>query len=119
MAYEFKVGDTGKTRGGRSYRVLATDLKSDQTIVVVIELPSGEEYVAKRFANGNFYASGTPNDADLIPPTPAVYINVYKRKDGTKAGASTFSSRQAADLEGRGGVRIGCIRVPLEARFDD
>ena len=27
MAYQFKVGDTGKTRGGRPYRVLATDLK--------------------------------------------------------------------------------------------
>jgi hypothetical protein len=27
MAYQFKVGDTGKTRDGRPYRVIATDLK--------------------------------------------------------------------------------------------
>ena len=121
MAYEFKVGDTGKTRDGRPYRVIATDLKNAETIAAAIETPSGEEYVTMCFANGKVYGGGTPSDNDLIPPTPAVYINVYEHKDGRRYSYNyPVSSREQADMSAsRGHTRIGCIRVPLEARFDD
>ena len=121
MTYQFKVGDTGKTRDGRAYRVLATDLKNAETIVVAIENERGEEYVTKRFANGKVFAGGTSASGDLIPPTPAVYINVYVCEDGRRYSYNyPVSSREQADMSAsRGHTRIGCIRVPLEARFDD
>jgi hypothetical protein len=120
MTHQFKVGDTGKTRDGRRYRVIATDLKSDETIAAAITNPSGEEYVVVRFATGKYFVDETPDKSDLMPSTPAVYINVYERKGGTLvAGASTFTSREAAGAHGRSGTRIGCIRVELEARLDD
>ena len=119
MTHQFKVGDTGKTRDGRPYRVIATDLKSDETIVAIIEHNGGDEFATMRFANGNVVAGGMAQAGDLMPPTPAVYINVYKREDGALvAGAYNQSSREDADNSGRGGTRIGCIRVELEARFD-
>jgi hypothetical protein len=71
MTYQFKVGDTGNTRNGRPYRVIATDLKSEDTIVAAITLLSGEEYVALRFATGKRFADGTSDADDLMPPTPA------------------------------------------------
>ena len=119
MTDQFKFGDAGKTRGGRPYRVLATDLKNVETIVAAIERQSGEEYVAARFANGKSYADGRLDVDDLIPPVPAVYINVYECEDGTlRASAVLHWTRSAAD-ESAHDSRIGCIRVPLEARFDD
>lgn len=126
MAYQFKVGDTGKTRGARPYRVLATDLKSSETIVAAITDPNGQEYAVTRFANGNALASGTLNGGDLMPPAPVVYINVYEREDGTRPTPNlAHKSRESANIEAycaeiRDAVtRIGCIRVPLEALFDD
>jgi len=120
MTCQFKVGDTGKTRDGRPYRVIATDLKFDDTIVAIIENNGGDEFAAMRFANGRVVADGGLQAGDLMPPTPAVYINVYEQEDGTRvAGAYNQSSREDADNSGRGGTRIGCIRVELEARFDD
>ena len=119
MTHQFKVGDTGKTRDGRPYRVIATDLKFDDTIVAIIENNGGNEFAAMRFANGHVVADGGLQAGDLMPPIPAVYVNVYEQEDGTRvAGASTFTSREAADGNGRGGTRIGCIRVELGARFD-
>ena len=119
MAYQFKVGDTGKTRGGRPYRVLATDLKNAETIVAIIEHIGGDEFATMRFANGHVVADGRPQAGDLIPPAPAVYINVYEdEKDGLWTPEAIYTSRKVADKVAAH-VRIGCIRVPLEARFDD
>ena len=118
MAYQVKVSDTGKTRGGRPYRVLATDLKNAETIAAAIETPNGEEYVTMCFANGKVYGGGTPSDNDLIPTS--VYINVYERENGSRF-CSPHESRACADkaIHVDSNNRIGCIRVPLEARFDD
>jgi hypothetical protein len=118
MTHQFKVGDTGKTRDGRRYRVIATDLKSEDTIVAAITLLSGEEYVALRFATGKRFADGTSDADDLMPPTPAVYINVYDDSDGTLwTPEAIHSSRDVAD-KCASGLRVGCIRVELGARFD-
>ena len=123
MAYQFKVGDTGKTRDGRAYRVVAVDVKGPEPIAVLIAQCSGgaaEEYLATRLENGRV---GTVRevDGDLIPPTPAVYINVYEWEDGTRSTGAAHDTRKGADetFPIPGAKRIGCIRVPLEARFDD
>ena len=119
MAYEFKVGDTGKTRDGRPYRVIATDLKNAETIVAIIEHIGGDEFATMRFANGHVVADGRPQAGDLIPPTPAVYISVYKCEDGTLRASSVLQRTRSASDESAHASRIGRIRVPLEARFDD
>ena len=119
MAYEFKVGDTGKTRDGRLYRVIATDLKSDETIVAIIEHIGGDEFATMRFANGHVVADGRPQAGDLIPPSPSVYLNVYECEDGTLRASSVLHWTRSAADESAHDSRIGCIRVPLEARFDD
>jgi hypothetical protein len=121
MTYQFKVGDTGKTRDGRRYRVLATDLKSVETIVAAITPPNGEEFVVERLATGKVHLDGSRAVGDLMPPTQVVYINVYERQDGTRCAYNHPSwSREEADLAiTRVHTRIGCIRVDLEARFDD
>ena len=118
MAYQFKVGDTGKTRDGRAYRVIATDVESPEPIAVVIQDGPGEEYVASRYPDGTQAPCGELC-GDLIPPTPAVYINVYEDSE-IFAGRAIHDSRDAADKNTSDGVpRVGCIRVPLEARYDD
>jgi hypothetical protein len=119
MTHQFKVGDTGKTRDGRPYRVIATDLKSDKTIVAIIENNGCDEFATMRFANGNLVAGGMAQAGDLMPPIPAVYINVYDDSDGTLCTPEAiYSSRYAAD-KCAFALRVGCIRVELEARFDD
>ena len=118
MTYQFQVGDTGKTRDGRPYRVIATDLKSDETIVAIIEYNGGNEFATMRFANGHVVADGGLQAGDLMPPTPVVYINVYDDSDGTLwTPEAIHSSRDVAD-KCASGLRVGCIRVELEARFD-
>ena len=117
MTHQFKVGDTGKTRDGRPYRVIATDLKSNKTIVAIIEY-NGYDDATMRFANGRHFADGGPQAGDLMPPSFAVYINVYDDSDGTLwTPEAIHNSRYAADKCAMG-RRVGCIRVELEARFD-
>jgi hypothetical protein len=117
MTHQFKVGDTGKTRDGRPYRVIATDLNSNKTIVAIIEY-NGYDDATMRFADGRHFADGGLQAGDLMPPTPAVYINVYDDSDGTLwTPEAIYSSRYAAD-KCAFALRVGCIRVELEARFD-
>jgi hypothetical protein len=122
MAYQFKVGDTGKTRDGRPYRVIATDLTNSRPIAAAIAAECGREALVSRDANGQIISEVTTG-GDLIPPASAVYINVYEREDGTRwASAAKHDTRKIADERSGqlfGSTRVGCIRVELEARFDD
>ena len=119
MAYQFKVGDTGKTRDGRAYRVVATDMKGTGPLAVIILDTDGREYVTERRACGMLF-SGVTDRGDLIPPTPAVYINVYEDGGEIFVDLKNYETRKAADRSASDRVeRIGCIRVPLEARYDD
>jgi hypothetical protein len=117
MAYQFKVGDTGKTRDGHPYRVIATDVAGEYPILALVSYEDGEFPMRRRRDGVHLLTGQSPGD--LIPSTPAVYINVYDDSDGTLwTPEAIHSARDVAD-KCASGLRVGCIRVELEARFDD
>lgn len=121
MTYKFKVGDTGKTRGGESYRVIAVGLNHVRSVAAVVKRTNGLEIVGTFFPNGHSYDGGR-SEFDLIPPTPAVYMNVYEQSNGGPLLSHIqHGSRHEADKSAvNARNRVGCIRVELvEGRFDD
>lgn len=77
MPYEFKVGDTGKTRDGRAYRVVAVDVATETGRCVIAlarqNQPDGQETVVRTRLDGRVYVDDNEAGADLLPPKIKVY----------------------------------------------
>jgi hypothetical protein len=113
----FQVGQTYKTRDGHAARVVATDMKGPQPIVALMDC-AAMEVVIFCSHDGRYYHAGD-SEWDLLPPEPAaqyVWLNVYA--DGGLPLPRAWRSRYGAD-EMAADNRIGCIKVKLEARFDE
>lgn len=81
MSYKFKVGDEGKTRGGRAYRVICNNRKwvrpaNGPTVIALLDPETttlnGEE-LCNYDAHGKCAFSAR---YDLLPPT-VKYLNVW------------------------------------------
>lgn len=85
MAYKFKVGDTGKTRGGREYRVICVDRKvvGDSCVVALLGSENGLEYPTYRTPDGRRIKGNHIDVDDLTPPTVTKWLNVCMDSDGT------------------------------------
>lgn len=124
MTHKFKTGDTGLTRNGRPYRVIADDAKGGAyPIVALISYAdyADAEISSQNRLDGSHYLSDKASPLDLMPPVQSVYINVYEDDDGLMFWRDVYSTRGEAD-EGvaTSEERLGCIRVELvRGRFDD
>lgn len=90
MGYKFKLGDTGKTRGGYSYKIVSAD-----PLVSVIEKSKYVQYAVLYRYGLNFYEY-TKSDEDLIPPVRTVYVNFY-----SGGYATYFCTKELAHLQSR------------------
>ncbi len=97
MSYQFKVGDTGKTRDGRPYRVLATDLKGSYPVAAAVEYGIYEE--SFRFTTtGKFNDQDKDHLLDLLPPTRTITVErwlVYHENNGN-VGVNISESEEYA-----------------------
>lgn len=108
-----------QTRDGRKVRVLCTDRKgSSNSIVGLIVLEGGKEYVQTWEANGNFVTSGdAPADLINVPDKRVVWVNMYP---GPIMSAEASSRKQADNNATNNDRREACIRVEYEVgQFDE
>lgn len=70
MKHEWKVGDTGKTRGGYDFRIVCVDAKGDYPIIALIDYGRPNESVILVKENGRLYKDDSDASADLMPPAP-------------------------------------------------
>lgn len=76
MAYEFKVGDKGKTRGGDDYEVVYVDRTLTEYHQVYAKVAGYQTLL-------RYNITGTHNTSEdslfnLMPPSRTVYVNVYE-----------------------------------------
>ena len=69
MTHKFQVGDTGKTRDGREYRVICTDAGGKRPIVALVKLSTGEWSSCMFRTDGRNSLVGAMGN-DLLPPPP-------------------------------------------------
>ena len=97
MSYVFKPGDQGKTRDGRPYRVLATDVKSHQPLLAAIIENIGIENIYYYDSKGNWDGI-YPNSHDLLPPTRIVvveqYIIYFQEYSGVVSSMTCFDNKE-------------------------
>lgn len=89
MPYQFKVGDVGKTRDGRLYRVAANDIvtETQRCVLALVKKDEGaQEIVIRARIDGKVYA-GQEAGADLLPPKMTVYqLSASRRIRGLAPG---------------------------------
>lgn len=89
MPYQFKVGDVGKTRDGRLYRVAANDIvtETQRCVLALVKKDEGaQEIVIRARIDGKVYA-GQEAGADLLPPKMTVYqLSASRRLLGLALG---------------------------------
>lgn len=79
MTYQFKVGDTGKTRGGRKYEIICVTRRSSEgyRVVALLEDQNSLDTVMCYRESGIVHTTG-PSPLDLLPPTAIMYwITLY------------------------------------------
>lgn len=75
MPYQFKVGDVGKTRDGRLYRVAATDIvtETNRCVLALVKKDEGaNEVVIRTHIDGKMYVD-EDSGGDLLPPKITLY----------------------------------------------
>ena len=71
MTWKPKLGDRGKTRDGRPYRVIADDAANRFLIVALVCDRSGSEWSISYLPNGSWLENGE-SGLDLMPPPRTV-----------------------------------------------
>jgi len=100
MSYKFKVGDKGKTRAGKNYRVVCVDRKSE--IFPVVALISGrrpvdaEQLVLTRSTGRYYEFDGRNLGTDLMPPSVTKYLNVWIVAASKQLLCSTYENQKLA-----------------------
>lgn len=88
IPFDLEKWKTGKydvvQRNGLPAEILKTDLKSDDTLVVVQHFSDGSENVESRLSNGRVYFhNDNEHDLFLIPKTETVWVNHFESPEYT------------------------------------
>ena len=86
--YEFKVGDTGMTRGGQQYRVICTDRRTDTgkfCVIALLKEDSGHESIEMYSADGRWDIHNQDTHFDLLQPLLPITPGKYRCRDGSEA----------------------------------
>lgn len=79
---------------------------------VFVSNEDGREFTIGRYNILNYYGVEVPDEY--------VYVNVYRRfPNGPLYTTSSVESRAQADLNAADNMRVGCLKIKLEERFDD
>lgn len=79
-AVSFKVGDTGKTQGGATYRIVAIINNPDFPIIAIVRDHNSDIEQSCRFRLNGVPPTYSPNSYyQLLPPTVTKYVNLYQR----------------------------------------
>jgi len=79
----FKVGDTGKTRGGQDYRVVCVDAEGDNPVVALIRGDNEKDFPVTYKGKGNFFIDGEhPLDLIKQPVREVGYAAMYRDCSG-------------------------------------
>lgn len=107
MPYEFKVGDKGRSLGGRKYEVVA---KANDKIVVMLSDDVEAVYDVRDLYGCRTGSSLRYDLGDLLPPEPrrvTMYINVYRY------GALGYPTKEEAEkCTGRCGGALA-VAIPF------
>ncbi len=79
---------------------------------VFVSNEDGREFTIGRYNILNYYGVEVPDEY--------VYVNVYRRfPNGPLYTCSSNESRAEADLNAANIIRVGCLKIKLEERFDE
>lgn len=82
------------------------------TAHVFVSNEDGLEFTIPRYNILNYYGVEVPEEY--------VYVNVYRRfPNGPLYTCSSTESRAEADLNAADNMRVGCLKIRLEERFDE
>ena len=104
-----------QTKSGRAVRILCTDAPDAMPVIGLV----GDELI-RWSADGSFYAfyrCASSYDLENVPEDTFVYLNVYL--DSCKNMFVLSNPSKAVADQVQLFNRIGCIKVKLEARFDE
>jgi len=109
----FKVGDTGKTRGGDNYRVICVDALGKYPVIALVMEGGGREYACRYAANGKVLIKESHN-YDLIkqPVREVLYAPLYKTASGYIE--HTDPKHAIAKCKGSGGYTDRTLEITLE-----
>jgi hypothetical protein len=100
MTHQFKVGDRGKTRDGREYRVILTDARGDEPIVALVYDARGSDDAWNFRNDGRFTCEGR-SPLDLMPPSPPTrkikrWVMLYPTSWGDGAVFEAYANERQA-----------------------
>ena len=113
MSYRFKVGDKGKTRGGRTYRVICDDVQwtrpaNGPTVIALLD-PATTSLRGEEQRSYDPYGKCRFSDQyDLLPPTVTKWLNVWM------SGRESYSDLHSSVNEAEAQInRINIWRAPV------
>lgn len=112
----FKLGQTYKTRDGRSARIICIDTKGmENPLIALVSTPDGQHEAAFYYRTNGQFVFGGAHEMDLMPRTKTVtrYLNVYAEHCFDTGG---HESEDAADA-GAHSSRLACI--PYQVTIPD
>ena len=118
MSYKFKVGDKGKTRDGKDYRVVCVDRKSEINPVIALtsgRLPVDAEQVLLVRSTGSCYEH-VSHPTDLLPPTVTKWLNVCLDTDGTCVSYLYLTQGTAKTMAAETSFNYIIIAQPVEVQ---
>ena len=86
--YEYKVGDTGRSRCGKKYRVICTDRRTDTgkfCVIALLKEDSGHESIETYSADGRWDIHNQDTHFDLLQPLLPITPGKYRCEDGSEA----------------------------------
>ena len=103
-----------QTKSGRAVRILCTDAPGVSSVIGLLE---SKEVMRWLVCGTHFSAYTRDYDLENVPEDTFVYLNVYL--DARKQMFVLSNPSRAVADQVQLFNRIGCIKVKLEARFDD
>jgi hypothetical protein len=115
MKIQLEAGKEYRTVNGHLVRIYSTDNGGGVYPVHGAHREENSDIwrVAVWTQDGKYFSDETKSSFDIVPPTTTVYVNVYfsdESNELTELGA-VHTSKEEADNEARGKVRIGCVTV--------
>ena len=93
----FKIGDTGKTREGRPYRVICVDKAGESPVVALVHHDDGDEGAIAYLQNGRVHpTSETPFDLLREPEKVTLWFNLWRYENGEIVSSASFPTEDAA-----------------------
>lgn len=102
-----------KTRGGRTVRILATDLNGDYPVAGSLTKEDGKDYLFRWRLNGRFIYN-TESDSDLVEVPKQLEIKVWNY-----GAENHYSIRTETSGPSTGPYYKGSFKVDLPSEFGD